>query len=169
MGLGLELKIPLFSVGAVIVVEGALDIDRVGVMALDQVAVVAVHRPDERRQGVEDRGGEAAFEVGGPFGQLKGEFCRDVASGEPFAQRGRFHGVDILTVIPDRPFVRVDVRFRVRFPEGRKSNRITKMVNYKGRVGAGWMSGSMSALMSASGGRSRKLVGQTKRSARVSF
>ena len=42
-----ELEVAFFRVLAVVVLERALDIDRVSVMPLDQVAVVAVHRPHE--------------------------------------------------------------------------------------------------------------------------
>ena len=47
MRLGFELEVALFGVLAVVALERALDIDRVRVVALDQVAVVAVHRPHE--------------------------------------------------------------------------------------------------------------------------
>ncbi len=44
---GLELEVALLAVLAVVVLEGALDIDRVRVVPFDQVAVVAVHRAHE--------------------------------------------------------------------------------------------------------------------------
>jgi hypothetical protein len=42
-----ELKTTLAGILAVVVFQGAFDIDRVSVVAFDQVAVVAVHRPDK--------------------------------------------------------------------------------------------------------------------------
>ena len=50
MRLRLELEVAPLRIAAVIALQGALDIDRMGIVALDQVAVVAVHRPDELRQ-----------------------------------------------------------------------------------------------------------------------
>ena len=47
MRLGFQLEVALFGVLAVVALEGAFDIDRVGVVAFDEVAVVAVHRPHE--------------------------------------------------------------------------------------------------------------------------
>ncbi|MFD1810049.1 hypothetical protein ACFSHQ_24320 [Gemmobacter lanyuensis] len=37
VGDGFKLQVPLLGIGAEILVEGALDVDRVGVVALDQV------------------------------------------------------------------------------------------------------------------------------------
>jgi hypothetical protein len=42
-----ELQVPLFRVLAVVVLEGALDVDRVRVVTLDEIAVIAVHRAHE--------------------------------------------------------------------------------------------------------------------------
>ena len=47
MGLGLKLEVALLGVFAVVTLERALDVDRVGVVTFDQVALVAVHRPHE--------------------------------------------------------------------------------------------------------------------------
>jgi len=47
MRLGFELKVSLFRIGAVVVPHRAFDVDGMGVMPLDEVAVVAVHRPHE--------------------------------------------------------------------------------------------------------------------------
>ncbi len=43
VGDGFKLKVPFLGIGAEVLVQGAFDIDRVGVVALDQVRVVAVH------------------------------------------------------------------------------------------------------------------------------
>lgn len=53
MGFGLELQIALVRFLAVVVFEGALDIDGVGVMSFDEIAVIAIHRTDKIRQGIE--------------------------------------------------------------------------------------------------------------------
>ncbi len=47
MGLGFKLEVTLFDIGAVVVFQRFLDIGQVGVMTLDKVAVVAVHRSYE--------------------------------------------------------------------------------------------------------------------------
>jgi len=47
MCLGLQLQIALLRVGAVVLLESALDVDRVCVMSFNEIAVVAVHGPDE--------------------------------------------------------------------------------------------------------------------------
>ena len=47
MRFGFELQVAFLGVLAVVALEGALDLDRVGIMAFDQIAVVAVHRPHE--------------------------------------------------------------------------------------------------------------------------
>src|SRR5690606_32883883 len=42
---GLELQVALFRVRVVVIHQSAFDIDRVGIVALDEIAVIAVHRP----------------------------------------------------------------------------------------------------------------------------
>jgi len=61
---GLELQVPLDRVGAVVVVDRSLDVDGVGIVALDQVAVVAIHRPYEVGEGGQHPRGEAAAKAG---------------------------------------------------------------------------------------------------------
>ena len=65
--LGLKLQIALLGVLAEFVVDGALDIDRMGIMALDQFALVAVHGAQQRaghviRTGRDERVGERGHE-----------------------------------------------------------------------------------------------------------
>jgi hypothetical protein len=50
MGFCFELEIPLLRVFSEIVIERAFNIHWMSIMALDEVAVVAVHRTDEVRQ-----------------------------------------------------------------------------------------------------------------------
>ena len=59
MRLGLELEVSLPGVPAVVALERALDIDGMGVVAFDQVAIIAVHRAHE----IGERG-EQAFREG---------------------------------------------------------------------------------------------------------
>ena len=47
MRFGFQLQVAFVGVLAVVALEGPFDVDRVGVVAFDQVAVVAVHRPHE--------------------------------------------------------------------------------------------------------------------------
>ena len=51
---GLKLAVAFIRVRAAILLHGALDIDRVGVMPRDQIAVVTVHRPHQIRERVEN-------------------------------------------------------------------------------------------------------------------
>ena len=72
MGLGLELQVPLLGVTAIVVPERPLDIDRVGVVPLNQIAVVAIHRADKIRQGGQHTLRQAAPEPSGLRSQLNG-------------------------------------------------------------------------------------------------
>jgi hypothetical protein len=47
---GLALEIALAGIGAIVVLERAFDIDGVGIVSFDEIAVIAVHRPDEIRE-----------------------------------------------------------------------------------------------------------------------
>ena len=73
MRLGFELEIALFGVLAVVALEGAFDLDRVGVVAFDQVAVVAVHRPHEIGERGQQALGQGAPEAGALLRQLQRE------------------------------------------------------------------------------------------------
>ena len=46
MGFGFKLQVPFLWVSAVVLFQGALDINRMRVMTLDQVTVITIHRPD---------------------------------------------------------------------------------------------------------------------------
>ena len=69
----LELQVSLRRVGAEIVLQRALNIDGMGIMTLDQVAVIAVHRPDEVGEPRPHGGRQAAPERGRFGGQLERE------------------------------------------------------------------------------------------------
>ena len=64
MGLRLKLEIAQFGLGAVVALERAFDIDRVGVVPLDQVAVVAVRGADDRGESRQYAVWQAAPESG---------------------------------------------------------------------------------------------------------
>ena len=51
MGLGFNPEVPLLGIGAVILLQCSLDIDRMCIVAFDQIAVVAIRRPAPDRQG----------------------------------------------------------------------------------------------------------------------
>ena len=73
MRFGLQLEVAFFGVLAVVALEGALDIDRVGVVPFDQVAVVAVHRPHEIGERGQQAFGQGAAEAGALLRQLQRE------------------------------------------------------------------------------------------------
>jgi hypothetical protein len=72
VGAGLLLQIALAGISAVVLVQGSFDVDGVGVMAFDQVAVVAVHGSDKGGQGLDQTGWEAAAEGGGAVNEVEG-------------------------------------------------------------------------------------------------
>ena len=73
MGPGLELQVALLGVLAVIPFKRALDVDRVGIVPFDQVAVVAVHRPHEAGERGEQTVGQGAAEAGALLPQFEGK------------------------------------------------------------------------------------------------
>ena len=91
MRLRLELEVAPLRIAAVIALQGALDIDRMGIVALDQVAVIAVHRPDELRQ----RGlyplGQAAAQARGARSELHGQIRDPASMPGAFRDQQRFH------------------------------------------------------------------------------
>ena len=73
MGLRLKLETALFRLGAVVALQRSLDIDGMGVVSLDQVAIVAVHRADQRPKRRAYTWWQAAGEACGSRGQFNGE------------------------------------------------------------------------------------------------
>ena len=67
----LELQIALLSVVAVVILERTLDVDRMGIVALDQVRVVAVHRADQAGEGHLHRARKTAAEGGRLLNELE--------------------------------------------------------------------------------------------------
>src|SRR6516165_3340915 len=64
MGPRFELQVPLLRVPAIVVPERALDINWVGVVPFNQIAIVAIHGTHEIGQSRQDAVGEAASESG---------------------------------------------------------------------------------------------------------
>ena len=74
MGLGLKLETAHFRLGAVVTLQRAFDIDDwVSIVSLDQVAVVTVHRPEERRKRCVYTLRQTAGETRRSRGQFNGE------------------------------------------------------------------------------------------------
>ena len=61
MGDGLKLEVPLLRILGIVACEGTVDADRVSVMALDEVGIVAVHRTHQ----VADAGVERGMDTPG--------------------------------------------------------------------------------------------------------
>ena len=91
MGPGFELQVPLLRVTAIVVPERALDIDWVGIVPFDQIAVVAIHRTHEIGQGHQHALREAAPEPGGLCGQLNGHIGQRSPVTGTRADQQRFH------------------------------------------------------------------------------
>ena len=73
MGLGLELQITLLGVCAVILFEGTLNIDGMRIMPFDEIAVIAIHCPNQLGQRRHDAIRQAAAEAARRLRQLKGQ------------------------------------------------------------------------------------------------
>ena len=115
MGFGFELEIALFGLGAVVALQCTLDIDGVCVVALDQVAVVAVHCPDEScERGVHTRW-QASAEARGPRGQLDGEVGQPGPVPGAFGDQERLHPGNALPAVLRFAGGRGEDRFHVRF------------------------------------------------------
>ncbi len=104
--LGFELEIALFGVLAVVVLERALDIDRVRVVPFDQVAVVAVHRPHEIGERGQQACGQGAAEAGALLRQLQRQIGQGRAVARAFADQQRLHQADAFAPVFRRFYVR---------------------------------------------------------------
>lgn len=99
---GFELKVSLFRIGAVVVSHRAFDVDGMGVVSLDKVAIVAVHGPHEIGERLGGGRGQAAVESGGGLRELKHEFIEARACGGVFRDHERLEQVHCLTTVGDR-------------------------------------------------------------------
>jgi hypothetical protein len=113
----LKLEIALPRVFAVIAPERPLDIDRVGVVTFDQVAVLAIHRPHEIGQRVAETDRQGAAEAGASRRQIDGKVGQFGAVPGVAADQQRFHQKDRLSSV----LRHVHVRFYVRFVYASKS------------------------------------------------
>jgi hypothetical protein len=116
VGFRLELQVALFRLGAVVVVERPLDVDGVGVVPFDQVAVVAVHRPHQIGERAHDAFGQAAPEPGRPGRKLDRKVYQAGAVARPLQYEQRLHQTDGFApvfAIRGRFCGRFDVRFRI--------------------------------------------------------
>ncbi len=73
MRFGFELQISFSQIRAVVVLQRSFDVDRMGIVAFDQIAVVAIHRADQIRQRSHNSFGQASPEPGRLGCQLDGQ------------------------------------------------------------------------------------------------
>ena len=71
-----QLQVAPYRIVAVIARQGPLDVDRMRVMAFDQIAVIAVHRPDQVGKGRGQRRRQAPAEALGFRGQFQSEIVQ---------------------------------------------------------------------------------------------
>jgi hypothetical protein len=109
---GFKLKIALPGVIAVVTFERALDIDRVRVVPLDQVTVVAVHCAHEFRKRAHEARGERSPKPCGSCGQFHGQIGQHTAVSRVATEEKRLHQGDALAAIDGRLYVRFHVRIQ---------------------------------------------------------
>jgi hypothetical protein len=109
MRFGLKLKIALLPVLAVVFFKGAFDIDRMSFVALDEVAVIAIHRANEVRERSPHGLRQTAPEPRGLGGKLDRQVHQHCAMPRVRSDRHRFHQPCRLA-----PVFRLDVRVDVR-------------------------------------------------------
>src|SRR5690606_2554800 len=85
VGAGFALQVALSRIPAVVALQGALDVHRMRVMSFDEVAVVAVHRPDQCGQGWDEAGRKRTPETFAAPRQLQGQIDELRAGRRPFA------------------------------------------------------------------------------------
>ena len=84
MRFGFELKIAFGTIRAVIVFQGTLDIDGMGVVPFDEVAVIAIHRPHEIGKRGANAGSQTAAESRSPARKVNGEIGQSAPMAESF-------------------------------------------------------------------------------------
>ena len=102
MRLGFELKVALLRIGAVVVSHRPFDVDGVGIMPLDEVAVVAVHRPHEVGERLGDRSGQTAAKGRRLFGEIEREVVQAGAGGGTLRDHQGLEQADRLAIVGDR-------------------------------------------------------------------
>ncbi len=99
VGAGLKLEVALARVGAVGVVQRPLDVHGVGVVALDEVAVIAVHRPHQIGKRREHALGQAAAEACRRCRQLQREVGEPGTMARGLRDAQRLHRGDGLATV----------------------------------------------------------------------
>jgi hypothetical protein len=110
---GLKLKDSLPGIRAVITLERALDIHRMRVVTLDEIAVIAIHDPHQIGERPYDALGEAPPESGETPGKIDHEIVETRAMARPLADEQGLHQRHILAPISGffcRPAVRSCIR-----------------------------------------------------------
>ena len=110
---GLKLKDSLSGIRAVIALERALDIHRMRVVTLDEIAVIAIHDPHQIGERPYDALGEAPPKSGGTPGKIDNEIVETRAMARPLADEQGLHQRHILAPISGF-FCRFVVRFYIR-------------------------------------------------------
>jgi hypothetical protein len=123
MRAGLELEIALPGVLAVVLLQGALDIDRMRVVALDEIAVVAIHGPNEGGQSGDDSIGQASAKAGRPRRQIKREVGQVRTKPRILTHEQRLHHGHRFAAILGR----LSGRFQVRFIVAHKPHNIMSL------------------------------------------
>ena len=109
-----ELEVALFRVGAVIVLQCALDVDGVGVVAFDEIAVVAVHRSHQICQGRQYTRREAPAKSCGMCRQFDGQIVELPAMARALRDPHWFHQRYGLTPVERGAVARLNGRFIIR-------------------------------------------------------
>src|ERR1700722_2349998 len=117
---GFELKIAFGSVRAVIVFQGTFDIDRMGIVSFDEIAVIAIHRSHEIGKRCANAGRKAGAESRSLADKLDGEIGQSSPMAGVFRDEQRLHLRNGFDAISDRR----NVRFFVLRKFYHKSNNI---------------------------------------------
>jgi len=102
MSLRFKLKVAFPPIAAVVALHGALDIDGMGVVPLDEVAVVTVHRPHEISQGLCDGSWQPAAKGGGFLRQFKRKIVQLGAGRCAFRNHERLEQPQALAIVLGR-------------------------------------------------------------------
>src|SRR3970040_2629665 len=100
MRFGLALEDALFGIGAVVLFQCSLYFDRVGVMSLEQVAVVAIHRANQTGERRDDAFRQAAAQTGGAAREREDEIGERRAVARALRENKRLHQADALALVP---------------------------------------------------------------------
>jgi hypothetical protein len=101
MSFGFDLEISLSGIEAVVIGQGAFDVDGVGVVALDEIGVVAVHGPHEGGERGHEGGGEAVPESGRLLGEIEGEVLQGRSMARGLREEEGLHSREGFAAIGD--------------------------------------------------------------------